>query len=404
MNAEMLKGKISTWRRRRASRIDWRRRHARVFALHPELTTPRSVTAEQQHRALWRPLGARFSLDTYRVCANLSGNDDPRYVPEEVFVSELQGYLYPNPWVRFLADKNVYDRWFGTSHPGARELFPGGFGGQTPRRRHDSGTSHGMSCFPGTYLRKVGGRMLGPDYNTLTENDVRAICEELSYPVVCKPSLGSFGGRNISFCQDKSALISALDNGTDLVVQERIRPHDFFAQFGEVGLNTIRVYCYRPTATGRFHILNAALRMGRGGSLDNETAGGIVCHLTDSAGLNAYAVDKYAGVYREHPDRRIRFTGLAIPDPGGLHDLALSLASCALGARLVGLDMCMDCDGKWRCVEINLGIQTIRFAQYAGHPFFGEYTDEVIDGVLAGRSTSKAKRPQGKPARQEQNQ
>ena len=39
----------------------------------------------------------------------------------------------------------------------------------------------------------------------------------------------------------------------------------------------------------------------------------------------------------------------------------------------------MDSDEKWRAVELNLFGQTTRFTQYAGQPFFGEFSEEVID-------------------------
>jgi hypothetical protein len=60
---------------------------------------------------------------------------------------------------------------------------------------------------------------------------------------------------------------------------------------------------------------------------------------------------------------------------------------------LAGWDMSLDDQGRWRCIEVNLEGNTIRFAQYAGQPFFGEFTDEVIDYCLhhprRQRATSK---------------
>jgi hypothetical protein len=47
-------------------------------------------------------------------------------------------------------------------------------------------------------------------------------------------------------------------------------------------------------------------------------------------------------------------------------------------ARVVGFDVCLDAEGRWRFIEVNINGHTIRFAQYAGEPFFGPFTDEVI--------------------------
>ncbi len=411
-----IKRHVIRWRRRRASRLDWGRRHAKVFSLHPELRAARSKTAERAHLELWRPLRRDLSLATYRICANLSGIDDPRYVPEELFVSELQDFLYPNPYVRFLADKNVYDRWFGERGGGSAE--GGGEGGgvsecrsnQTPAPRPLTPAPRSAlrapsplppappsalrpppseppasQIFPPTFLRKIDGRLRDVDYRLIDPGSLAERLAALPYPVVCKPAVGSFGGRNVCFCQSATELTAALAGLPQAVVQQRLLAHPFLAQFGAHGLNTLRVYLYRSPTDDQFHLLNAALRMGVAGSLDNETAGGIVCAIDDDGQLNRYALDKYAGQYLSHPDTNLAFAGLAIPAFAAMKQVAGELAAQLFGTRLVGLDMCLDDAGRWRCIEINLGMQTIRFAQYAGQPFFGKFTEEVINAVMARR-------------------
>jgi hypothetical protein len=119
--------------------------------------------------------------------------------------------------------------------------------------------------------------------------------------------------------------------------------------------------------------------MGRGGSLDNETAGGIVCFLAPDGRLNSYAVDKHAGRFDEHPDSGVRFAEGAIPNCATLWDRARGLGSRLPYMRLAGWDFYLDRTDEWRCLEVNLAWHTIRFAQYAGHPFFGSFTEEVRD-------------------------
>ena len=96
--------------------------------------------------------------------------------------------------------------------------------------------------------------------------------------------------------------------------------------------------------------------------------------------MNSYAVDKYAGKYWEHPDSRVGFSeDEHIPDYEAMVSLALRIAERLPLIRLASLDLCLDRDSGWRILEINLFSQTIRFAQYAGVPFFGEYTEEVVE-------------------------
>jgi hypothetical protein len=120
-----------------------------------------------------------------------------------------------------------------------------------------------------------------------------------------------------------------------------------------------------------------ALRMGKDGSLDNETAGGIHCYIGNGGYLNGYAVDKYGTKYYEHPNSGMEFNS-KIPEYDILRKIVLEIAEKIFFTRIIGLDMCMDEYGNWRAIEINLNASAIRFAQYGGQPFFGEYTDEVV--------------------------
>ena len=43
------------------------------------------------------------------------------------------------------------------------------------------------------------------------------------------------------------------------------------------------------------------------------------------------------------------------------------------------MDLCFDKNSKWRVVEVNTKGITIRFSQYGGKPFFGDFTEEVIE-------------------------
>ena len=55
-------------------------------------------------------------------------------------------------------------------------------------------------------------------------------------------------------------------------------------------------------------------------------------------------------------------------------DVAIKIATDLYFTRLSSLDMCMDRNGVWRVIEINLaGHQTIQLSQYAGEPFFGSF-------------------------------
>src|SRR5207253_2538494 len=111
---------------------------------------------------------------------------------------------------------------------------------------------------------------------------------------------------------------------------------------------------------------------------------GIVCFVREDGQLNGYAVDKYGRRYESHPDTGLSFgEGSTIPEFARLTELTKLLASRIPMNRLAGWDMCLDRERAWRCLEVNLRGHTIRFAQYAGQPFFAEFTDEVVHYCLS---------------------
>ncbi len=335
----------SRFRERRA----WRKRHRHVFALHPEYARPCPRPLEGRHLKLWRQLDRRSSPDTLRVCFHISGRADAETVPEEVFAADIEPALNRHDACLFLEDKTAHNHWF------------------------DDG------LFPAVRLYRIGGVLYGQDYRPLRADEVSRYVEKLDFPLVLKPARGTAGGRGVRFVATAGELRDAMAGQPDFVVQEKIEPSGFFRRFNDYGLNTVRVCTYRSVATDEIHVLNCALRIGREGRLDNLKQGGLVRYIHPDGTLNRYALDIYGGKYARHPDSGIDLTAPeTVPAFGELKRVAKDLAGQVHLARLVSLDMCLDSRGRWRGVEINLEHQTIRFAQYAGAPFFGPFTGEVI--------------------------
>jgi len=302
-------------------------------------------------------------MDSLRVSANISGTANPQFVPEEVFAATIERCLNQFEWAPLFSHKSFYSR-----------LFP-------------------RELFPEILVHNIDGIFFDSELGPLPGRAVAALCDGFEYPVVIKPNVNSSGGAGVSSPACSADLQSEMRDRKDFVVQPVVRQHSFFEAFNPCGLNTLRIYTYRSVLTGETHVLGTTLRMGQGGSLDNETAGGIVCHVVQGDRLNGYAVDKYGRKFDKHPDTGLRFrdAGL-IPNLDKLRELARFLARRLPMMRLAGWDFYMDPGGNWRCLEVNLKGHTIRFAQYAGQPFFGSFTDEVIHFCLshprAFRSTS----------------
>jgi len=346
---QSLKKHVLAARIRRLVALDWRRRHREVFRRNPSYREACRPEVEAEHIALWHPLSSRVRLETLRVCRAISGVARPEFVPEEIFVTEIEPRLNERR-AAFLEDKSIYERWFETG------------------------------IFPEVLLHNIDGDFYDPNLRFLPRHSVNTLIEALPFPVVLKPNVGSSGGRGVRFPATSKELLHDMVGASNYVVQRLIRQHESLGRFNRAGLNTLRVCTYRSVADGLVRVLNLSMRMGKGGSLDNETAGGLVCGVFADGRINDYAVDKYGTKYLEHPDSRIRFRDAGfVPDIDRLVELSTAAAASVLRARLTSLDASYDADGRWRLIEVNLFGQTIRFAQYAGKPFFGEFTEEVID-------------------------
>ena len=326
-------------------RKSWHARHQKVKAELPIIATSRGF---RKHTNLWDQLNKKYSLDTFNICRAISGQEDYRFVPEELFEGVIEKKLNKDA-PRFLEHKSFYSR-----------LFP------------DTG-------FIENLFHKIGGFYYSADYDLVSQKDLLSLIEQISYPVIIKKSIDTAGGRDVHFANTSKEVFDAIEKYEDLVVQPVLKPHPYFKEFHDVGLNTIRACLYRSVVTGEVFLLNTTLRIGRDGHLDNETQGGLVCNLDDTGKLNSYVVDKYGKKFLEHPNSLIKFAEHPnIPDFQQLKCVAIKAAERIPYAHVISLDLAMDDKGKWKLIEVNLWHQTIRFAQYAGKSFFGDHTGEIV--------------------------
>ena len=334
--------------RKRGAKKAWDRRHNIVFGKHPEFKEPLSRELLQKHRSAWEPFNKNFSNDTLKICRSISSITDPMIIPEEIFQADIEPSLNEFNEAHYLAHKSFYSQWYK------------------------------KGLFPEDLMHVVDGEILDSHYKSISMDTAADLCTSFSYPVVMKPSMETGGGKNIRFVESSSQLLKLIKKHKNAVIQKKILQHPELAKYHDRSLNTVRVYLYRSVTDSKFHIINTVFRMGNGGQLDNVTAGGIVSRVKSDGHLHGYALDMYGQKYINHPVSKQPFTG-AIPDFKKLNNLSLEIAQKLFLLRIVGLDLCYDKDGRWRLIEINTRSHSIRFAQYAGVPFFGKYTEEVIE-------------------------
>lgn len=299
----------------------------------------------------WGRVSPIVSIKTVEISKSLTGKYNKYIVPEEFYALYFEPYLNSRPDSLFMENKNFYNKWFGGD------------------------------VFPKDYFHKIDGNYYDGSLNKINDIDDYIKCSKISYPVVLKPSVESFGGRDVQFLNNNEDLKENHLKFKNLVVQEKITQSLLLDRFNPDSINSVRVCLLK--LNNEFQIINSSLRMGKDGSLDNATAGGIVCNIINRQGkLNYYAVDRYCRKFFKHPNTEVVFENEYLPFYDELISRSKEIAEKIFNTNLISLDMCLDIDNKWRCIELNLFGQTIRFAQYAGNPFFGNYTDKIIQDFI----------------------
>lgn len=344
-----IKNLIAYFLVKRGARLAWKDMFNRFFQAAPENRKAASDREESEHKKYWSCFSKTINLNTYRVCKNISGIGNPKYIPEEIYIADIERTLNHDIRIDYLSNKSFYNHW-----------FPSGI-------------------FPLDYFHNIDGEYLDKNLESITFDKVSQIASGLVYPVVLKPNHDSYGGRDVVFPASQEDLLQIALKSKNFVVQEKIQQHEFFNKYNRHGLNTVRVSLYRSVKDNSLHIVNTAMRMGIGGGLDNLSSGGILTFIKKDGTMNGFALNKFGVKYFEHPDTHLKFNEI-IPDLGALRELCKKVAHRIFYARILSLDACYDIKSRWRIVEANvLGQHTIKFAQNAGQPFFREFTDEVVE-------------------------
>lgn len=322
-----------------------------VFSKNPSLKARPPQDLIRQHVGLWSVFRRRINLSDLKICWNSNAQCDPRIIPEEIFVSDIEPTLNGSEDLSLLANKSLYYKLFDPS------------------------------LFPKPYLHIIDGRPHDSHLTPISQGDLENRVRDLPYPVLLKPNKGTAGGEGVHIIKGQDQLCERIGMHRDLVIQEVVSQHVFFKKFNLCGLNTIRVNLYRSVTDDAVKLLDVTLRIGVGGSLDNETAGGIVVHIDRNGRLNGTARDKYATPYKKHPDTQLAFDE-EIPFFNELKATAITFGETVVYGRIFSLDLYLNETGEWRLIEVNMHGHAVRLAQYAGEAFFGEYTDEVVDYCL----------------------
>ena len=322
------------------------------FRRHLEREALASLPAIRPLSDAERTAGLRFlrqfhprysNLDWHTTLASVTGRFEAGYVPEDLFYVAIEPALNARDREVQVTDKNGYDR-LGLPLP-----------------------------LPETVARIVRGRLVGPDFRSLTMAElVTAASRDGATEVVLKPTLGVGGGKDVQFVapQDLPRTLAPLfeHRGVweDWIIQRVFRQCDAIAALNRDSVNTLRIMTYR-TKSGLVRHLSSVLRIGRGGSrVDNQTSGGLTCGVDDGV-LRPVAHLMYQP-FETHPDWGVRFEGVRVPAWHEAVELCVCAHEMVPAMDLMSWDIAIDTEERPVLIEFNTHQQALLMHQKENGP------------------------------------
>lgn len=346
-----------------------------------------------KHLQLWKGLSRKVNTDWLKIYAAVSGREDYRYVPEDIYYIEIEPRLNNKLFSKAWTDKNSY------------ELFLG----ERVKR-------------PEVVLRCINGVLYTPDFVPAGRPEEFAGFAPAfrGEKLVIKPTMDSGGGKSVrlvrlkdqgpgadtgdaghgidqscqGFRQNPGDQVIWIDPpvegvktlaglfalyGGNFIIQKYISQHPWFARFNNSSLNTVRVLTYRSVSDETVHVLHRLLRAGRPGSVvDNQASGGIACGIDAGGRLMPFGIDKTGKRHQGTQSVVFGETG-EVPFMNEITAAALEVAGCYRYSRLLGLDFAVSADGEVILIEVNDSNNEINFFQMSSGPLFGPFTEEVAD-------------------------
>ena len=339
-----------------------RQYHKKSFKVErkfPELFKQVSATLSQKHKTLWGKLGIKSGDRWLRLHVNLTGIEDYRFCPEDIFFACIERILNDcNAANMGIEDKNELWRYV----PKGSE--------------------------PKVYLRYVRGSFFDSNANWISEAKAELILERLQMDVVGKHCQSSGGngvccfrrvGNNLQCDEVRLSTEWIKQQGDSYIVQEKIKQDEFSSQFNFSSINTVRMMTLRCPWNGEIVVCRSMMRMGTSGEIvDNMMKGGLCVCMGDKGQLGKFAYDYDGKRYEKHPVSNLTFEGLVHPGYNAMVMLAKEIASKVPYYNLLSFDFVPREDGTIYVVEINATSQGITQLQYDFGPLFGEETERLV--------------------------
>lgn len=138
-------------------------------------------------------------------------------------------------------------------------------------------------------------------------------------------------------------LYNNLIANNQLLIEECIKQHDDINVLYDKSVNTMRMFTFYKNGVSYF--LQAVLKIGNGGVVDNFSSGGMYTYVSDSGDVYVEAIDKNDNIYHTHPVSNHKIVGFKVPMFKEAVELVKECAKIVPEIAYVGWDVAISENG-----------------------------------------------------------
>ncbi len=311
----------------------------------PELTDQQ----KEEIKAYWKKFGIDVPLQWHQYYYGKTGIVDPSFIPGPVFHNIIKPCMNTGVFAEVWGDKSYIDFFLR--------------GAKTVR----------------SVVRNVSGRFLNERFELIDIREAQCIMEQYELLVI-KPATNTHTGHGVQLLKRPYDLRSLhKEYRKNYVIQLPLRQHPELAKLNVSSVNTIRVNSVLLETKAR--VMSAFIKVGQPGEFaDNKGSDRYFIGVNPDGVLNDYVINRGLQKFEVIPSGYV-FAGRSIPNYEKVC-AAIEEAHTALAHfGFVFWDVSIDENGEPVIVEANLRNPDTIVPQVALGPFFGKYTDEIMEYI-----------------------
>src|SRR5699024_860783 len=306
----------------------------------------------------WKLYDFKINTSWHEAYISVNNKYDVRYIPEYIYYQKIEPVLNDQRFLLAYTDKNIYS-----------QILKG-------------------IKLPETIIKNINDNYFDENDVSINANEVKNLILNSEDELIIKPSIATYGGKNVGLIKIKNSKIYLNDKKitfnnlikmykTNFCIQKLVKQYHILNDVHPYSLNKICIMTYRDKTS--IKTLASVIRFGNKKSIVDN--GGISCGVDNLGNLNSVCIDKSGKKYKKHPYTNVDLAGIKIPQYEKVHELLKKAHKQLYYFDLVSWDVAINQKGEPIIIEFNVGGQEINFHQFNNGPLFGNQNEEVLKRI-----------------------